>query len=247
MNNAYVTLLSSEDYLDAVLVLAASLNRVHSRFPLLVAVVEDVYTPKMEYTLKNFGCFVTTISRIEYGQETRAMYEGNSVLNTASKLNLFTLDDYDKLVYMDADTLVLRNMDDLFTYPDGAMLYYSSEPTGTSGLFVFEPRKHQELRYYLSLINNFVVFDGNLLGELWFYVASSPQHQIPSHYFYHYQPETSCPSNVIAVQYCNSPKPWMEPNHTSYSNLYPFARAYKEQLKEVLNQKEKILKRWKGE
>lgn len=246
MNNAYVTLLSSEDYLDAVLVLAISLRKVNSRFPLVVAVVDDVCTPKMEYILKRFECIIEVIPRIEYGEQTKEMYAGNPVLNTASKLNLFTLDNYDKMIYMDADTLILHNMDNLFNYPDGSMLFYDSEPTGTSGLFVFEPRKHVELKYYLCLIKNFVLFDGNLLGELWFHVLSSPAHQIPSNYFYHYKPETNVPNNVMAVQYCNTPKPWMEPNHSSYSNLYPFARLYKEYLKEVRILKERYFQQWRG-
>ena len=44
-NMAYVTLLSTNDYLDAVLVLNKSLQRVNSKYPLLVMVVNTIFTP----------------------------------------------------------------------------------------------------------------------------------------------------------------------------------------------------------
>jgi hypothetical protein len=43
MNYAYITLLSSYDYLDAVLVLNASLKSQDTKYPLVCAVTEDIY------------------------------------------------------------------------------------------------------------------------------------------------------------------------------------------------------------
>ena len=43
MNKAYITLLSSEDYLEAVLVLNYSLRLVNSQYPLVVYVTNQVY------------------------------------------------------------------------------------------------------------------------------------------------------------------------------------------------------------
>jgi len=37
---------------------------------------------------------------------------------TFSKLNIWKIVDYDKLVYLDADTIVLENIDNLFNYEE---------------------------------------------------------------------------------------------------------------------------------
>jgi alpha-N-acetylglucosamine transferase len=52
---------------------------------------------------------------------------------------------WDKLLYIDADVLVLKNLDHLFQYPNGSMLKYEvyagedENDTGFSGLFIIEP------------------------------------------------------------------------------------------------------------
>lgn len=245
MNNAYVTLLSSEDYIDAVLVLAASLNKVRSRFPLLVAIVEDIYNEELDYLLKEFGCDIEVVPRLQYSTEVQNTCAGKSVLNTASKIQIFDFKRFDKLVYIDADSLVLENIDELFDWPDGSMMFYDGDETGSSNLFVITPKFHHESIYYIHLMEHFDVFDGNLFGDFWFHVLESPYHRIPRRFGYHYNPETRVPDNIKAIHYCNNPKPWLEPNAKEYSNLYPFARIYKLHLQDTLNFKAKILKKYK--
>lgn len=245
-NYAYITLLSSEDYLDAVLVLAMSLNKTKNSFPLVVAVVDDILTPEIEYLLKNFGCQIEVIPRIYYSTTTQNSHIGHPVLNTASKIQIFDFNQYDKLIYIDSDVVVLENIDSLFNYPDGSMVYYEGDYTGLTGLFIIEPKNHRETRYYLSLLENFDVFDGNLIGEFWFHILNSPAHQIPREFFWHYNPELKVPKGIKMVHYCNTPKPWLEPNASIYSNLYPFAKIYKEHLKDVLKLKEKFMLKYKN-
>lgn len=68
----------------------------------------------------------------------------SSVLNTASKIDIFSLKHYEKIIYLDVDTLVLENIDDLFDKYDGSILWWN-EPM--SGLFVIEPKNHDSLIY----------------------------------------------------------------------------------------------------
>jgi alpha-N-acetylglucosamine transferase len=65
---------------------------------------------------------------------------------TYSKLNIFDQTQYDKVVYLDADMLILRNIDELFKYQHmsaviaGGMLPgKSTRGHLNSGMFVFEP------------------------------------------------------------------------------------------------------------
>jgi hypothetical protein len=96
------------------------------------------------------------------------------------------LSEWDKLLYIDADTLVIKNIDSLFNYPDGSMVKYPDDPWGFSGLFIIEPKNHDEIELYFHLLQNVNCFDGDLLGKLWFYIRTSPRHQIPEEYLIPY-------------------------------------------------------------
>ena len=102
-----------------------------------------------------------------------------SLLNTASKLALFNLDWQDKLVYLDADMIALKNIDDIFNYPNGAALRMPSEVIGMSSMFVFIPKYH-EYKIYKCLLDNFNgALDGTIIGLTFFSARENPEFQIP--------------------------------------------------------------------
>jgi len=238
-NYAYVTLMSTQDYLPAVLILAESLKKVHSHFPLLVGIVEELYDNNVEL-LKSAGCFVEKIKKLSYNQETINKYKDQqsaSVLNTASKISLFSLKNWEKLVYIDADTMVLQNVDELFNWPDGSMLQYDGDEGGFTGLMVICPSKHRE-DFYECLMQNFPCADGDLLGSLWFHVKTNATYQIPAEYLTHYgehiETEYLEPAkwrDIKILHFCNSPKPWIEPPEEDYSHWY--MTSYLNQLQYV--------------
>ncbi len=61
-------------------------------------------------------------------------------VNRYGKLAVWTLTEYDKVVYIDVDTLVLQNIDDLFLRPELAAVpdIYSTDKF-SSGLMVLQP------------------------------------------------------------------------------------------------------------
>ena len=230
---AFITLLSSENYLEAVLVLNSSLRENKSKYPLVVAVTENIFIPEIIEPLKKHHIFVEKIPLLEYCSFLQEEYAEHSVLKTASKIAIFSLKNWDKLVYIDADTCVLKNVDELFDYPDGAMLYYKEEQQGFSGLFVFEPKLHQEDEFYPTLIKHHYCFDGDLLGKIWFFVKTSIAHQIPDIYFWHYNPNMAVPEGIKIIHYCNADaKLWMqeEIDPAYYSNW-----IYKYHLDKIRN------------
>lgn len=201
--------MSSEDYIEGVLVLNESLKRVGSKYPLLVAVTENIYD-KCFNRLRNAGALPAKINKLFYSEKTyedvkRKWPDQKSVLNTASKLNIFSFTDWDKLVYIDADVLVLKNMDELFSYRDCSMIKYNDDDMGFTGLFVIEP-SHHYMQFYFTLMANENCFDGDLFGHLWMpFITYNKDYQIPEHYLGYVDNNYDI---IKSVHFCNSPKPW---------------------------------------
>lgn len=228
-NYAYITLLSTLDYLPGVLVLGESLKRVNSVYPFAVGVTEDIYEQALP-VLQKAGCIVEKIHHLEYSDmmKKHALKQWGesckSVFNTASKISLFELNDYDKLVYIDADTIVLQNVDELFNWPDGSMAKHPVDDYGFTGLMVFTPA-HHKVELYKILIRETNCADGDLLGELWFQTKYNPAYHIPSEYMEQYHCGLINESHVNdykIIHFCNNPKPWQKEFNILSADWYTY-------------------------
>lgn len=228
MRQAYVTLLSSENYLEAVLVLNRSLRATNSDFPLVCGMTDTIQNPTVKRILYEEGIIVENIPSLEYNESTKKKYFNYPVLNTASKINLFSLKNYDKLVYIDADTMMLKNSDSLFNYPDGAMI--KDEEYGFSGAFVFCPRNHKE-EFYKCIITHCDCFDGDLLGNLWVMTRNDPDYQIPAEFCTNFNNSNRDYEGIFIVHFCNETKPWLNPEEFSQDN--PVIQRYNNYLREI--------------
>jgi glycogenin glucosyltransferase len=138
----YVTLLSTENYLPGALALHASMRRVESSHPLLVALSPSI-APPVAALLRGAGMQVLTLQRgLDLPQmlRERSGYWGH----TFDKVQLFGLTDYEKLVYVDSDMMVLANIDALFDKPHmsavaAGQLVHADWRRLNSGLMVIEP------------------------------------------------------------------------------------------------------------
>lgn len=116
---AWVTLLTRSSYLAGAILLAHSLEKHNSAYPLII-----LYTPTLpssclaglrhECALSNALLVPTTIltPREQITNHIAARFE-----DTWTKLRVFELVDYERLVFLDADMMVFRNMDELFDVP----------------------------------------------------------------------------------------------------------------------------------
>lgn len=103
---------------------------------------EDVYFSYKDLISK-MGCIPELIRKTEYHKQLREGFlKNNRLLNTASRVSVFDLNSYDKMVFIDTDVLLLKNVDELFNYPDGSMCSPKPEDGGFEGLLVFIPRNH---------------------------------------------------------------------------------------------------------
>lgn len=116
----YLAVCSSEDYLEGLLVLGESLRRVASQYPLTVLVTPAV-SAEVERTLIRMG--MSTVRAKESVTVPRAIIERNEAhgqphwSRTFEKLQAFELLEFTKVVYLDSDMMVMRNVDDLFDKP----------------------------------------------------------------------------------------------------------------------------------
>lgn len=204
----FMTLLSSKDYLLSIIILDKSFKKVNSKYSLMIAVTEDILDTDIVETFDKYHISYVIIPVFNYSDITieSAKQKGfDTVLNTASKINLFDLDFFDKIVYLDSDSVVLKNIDELMDYPDGSMLY-DEDPF--SGLFVFNPKNHCT-EMYKTILSNSNHFDGDMFSNLWFHVKSNQDYRIDISYFYPIYCKNNENMNIKAVHFINKPKPWL--------------------------------------
>ncbi|XXG74380.1 hypothetical protein AAC387_Pa07g3118 [Persea americana] len=115
---AYVAFLAgSGDYVKGVVGLAKGLRKVKSAYPLVVAVLPDVPEQHREI-LRSQGCIIRDIAPV-YPPESETQFAMAYYVVNYSKLRLWELEEYSKLVFLDADIQVYDNIDHLFDLPDG--------------------------------------------------------------------------------------------------------------------------------
>ena len=158
----YVCVLSTNNYLDGVLVLNENLKSLNSKYDLLCIVNEEITTETLSY-LEYFNIEYKKINRIDYKCEEANFHWKY----TFDKLNIFTLTEYEKIVYLDTDLLITENIDELFNKPH--FTAGTNEPfiedecsVFNSGVMVIEPN----LEDYNNLIKITKLFDENNINKI---------------------------------------------------------------------------------
>lgn len=148
----YITLLSNSSYLPGVQVLARSLKAVESFYPLICVLSVDIdEQTETCLTEEGISCIRLSCSAIE--EPVNPQGQSRSHWNyTFDKLQIWGLTQFEKVVFLDSDMLIVRNIDALFDCkPFSAVtadsLYPGNEAWAgglNSGLMVIEPDKNVE-------------------------------------------------------------------------------------------------------
>jgi len=119
---AWAALLTQPEYLVGVRVLNASLRRSGTRHPLVVMVTPDIDESGRQ-TLLDEGCLVREIPTLRPDSRLEARYANARFAEVWSKLGSWSLEEFDRLVVLDADMLVVTDMDELFAteLPEGGI------------------------------------------------------------------------------------------------------------------------------
>ena len=147
-SEAYISLVTSDSYVVGALVLACSLRAVGATRKLICMVTSNLAADSVA-TLKE--CYeVRFVTPLDSGDERNLSLLGRPELGTTfTKMQLWTFTDLSKIVFLDADMMILQNIDDLFEREDFSACADVGWPDCfNSGLFVTRP----SLETYNNLI-----------------------------------------------------------------------------------------------
>ncbi|KAI0639251.1 glycosyltransferase family 8 protein [Trametes polyzona] len=110
---AYLTLLTTKDYLPGVLVLHKSLVDAGSKYPLVVMATPALPQEVRDVVMRR-GISIRDVDPL-YPKDGKHQLAAHDVrfAETWTKVRVFELVEYDRLVVLDADMVVRRNMDEL--------------------------------------------------------------------------------------------------------------------------------------
>ena len=153
-NYSYVTMLSDDSYIFGIILLQKSLKDVNSKYPLEVLVTSNVSKPilKILDQLELHYTIITPVKNqtmIDYNNKINQLFSRNWVY-TLSKFEIFNLIQFNKIVFLDADIMILKNIDHVFEYPhltsalDGEYFnIWPNEPHFNAGILVIEPNTEE--------------------------------------------------------------------------------------------------------
>ncbi|XP_016089566.1 glycogenin-1-like isoform X1 [Sinocyclocheilus grahami] len=137
---AFVTLATTDAYSMGCLVVGKSLRR-HGTSRKLVAMVSPNVSRASRLALEDVFDEVVVVDVLDSRDQTHLTWLRRPELGvTFTKLHCWTLTQYSKCVFLDADTLVLCNVDELFEYEELSAAPDPGWPDCfNSGVFVFRP------------------------------------------------------------------------------------------------------------
>lgn len=141
-----MTLLSSDNYLDGMLVMARSLKQARAGYPLLVLTSPGL-SDATRHTLTAFGLATRDLpGRFTLPEDIMDKIDVPRWRGTFDKLEAFNLVDFEKVVFIDADMMISRNIDHLFEREHmscanyyGGVAPYDHFTFPNSGLLVIQP------------------------------------------------------------------------------------------------------------
>ncbi|OAX44738.1 nucleotide-diphospho-sugar transferase [Rhizopogon vinicolor AM-OR11-026] len=111
---AYVTLLTKPSYLPGVLVLDHTLRSVNSAFPLVVMATHSLPEDTLS-VLERRGIPIFPIASLRPPEGLHSLSSHDTrFTDTWTKLRAFELVEFERVILLDADMIVMRNMDELF-------------------------------------------------------------------------------------------------------------------------------------
>ncbi|KAI9088836.1 nucleotide-diphospho-sugar transferase [Phlyctochytrium arcticum] len=237
---AYVTLLTSDSYLPGVLVLAASLRSSLTRIPLICMVPTNALSDYALGAVRQAFDRVVDVSMFRSESHANLQLLGRSDLDiTYTKLHAFNpeVTQCDRVVYMDADVMITRSVDELFSYLDGDVVFAAASDIGwpdcfNSGVMALRPRQ-DIFDQLVRMATTDGSFDGGDQGLLNQYFSSwssgiarpgSSFHRtarIPFTFnvtptsFYSYLPALEhFKDSISAVHFIGATKPWQQARPT---------------------------------
>uniref|UniRef100_A0A3P8RJN9 glycogenin glucosyltransferase n=1 Tax=Amphiprion percula TaxID=161767 RepID=A0A3P8RJN9_AMPPE len=216
---SFVTLVTTDSYCMGATVVARSLRRHGTTRRIVVMVTPDI-SEHSRFALENVFDEVIAVDVMDSKDRLHLSLLGRPELGiTFTKIHCWTLTQYSKCVFLDADTLVLSNVDELFERDELSAAPDPGWPDCfNSGVFVFRP----SLLTHTRLLDHGLQhgsFDGGDQGLLNSFFSSWPVADISKHLPFVYNLSASSlysylPAfqqfghNAKIVHFVGAVKPW---------------------------------------
>ena len=153
MKYAYVTILSTNEYYPGVIALFESLKKTNTKYNEFVVIVNELIDEEIINKLKEKEYKIINRKSIDCSSFISNKGYYNYWTHTFDKFHVFDLIEYDKIVYLDSDLYILKNIDELFDLPNlsGAISGKAACPEWdgvNSGLLVIVPEKDLSKELY---------------------------------------------------------------------------------------------------
>lgn len=150
MKYAYVTVITNDKYVGGLKMLIKSLKKVNAKYPLYVVIPTQTNLKKLISQICENIIECERLEIDDVANQNKTPYWNE----TFFKLNIMNLVQFDKIVFLDSDMIVLKNIDELFErqHMSAAVGGKTAHPEWTdfnSGLMVIEPSK----KSFRELIN----------------------------------------------------------------------------------------------
>ncbi|KAK6929774.1 Glycosyl transferase, family 8, partial [Dillenia turbinata] len=167
-DEAYVTLLYGDEFLLGVRVLGKSIRNNRSTIKDMVVLVSDGVSSYTKSLLRADGWIVEQISLLTNPNHVSP----KRFWGVYTKLKIFNMTDYKKVVYLDADTIVVKNIEVLFKCGKFCANLKHSERLN-SGVMVLEPSE-KVFNDMMNQVNSLYSYTGGDQGFLNSYYADFP-------------------------------------------------------------------------
>ncbi|XP_062552808.1 mucin-2 isoform X13 [Armigeres subalbatus] len=220
-NYAWVTLATNDSYSLGALVVAHSLKRVHTAHQLAVLITPGV-SEAMKNKLRTIFNVVEEVNLLDSKDDANlALLKRPELGITFTKLHCWRLTQFEKCVFLDADTLVLRNSDELFEREELSAAPDIGWPDCfNSGVYVYRP----SLDTFSSLMQYAVThgsFDGGDQGLLNAYFSDWAHKDISKHLPFIYNTSSVASysylpafkqfgQNTKILHFIGTAKPWLQ-------------------------------------
>jgi len=145
-NSAFITLATNEIYAKSALVLANTLKTVQTKHKtVLMLSNEGSISEDLVKTLKNAFDQVISVDTLitEYSSKYDVLTHRPELAVTFTKMHAFSLTEFDSCCFLDADTMVVENIDNLLETGNNfsACPEFSWPDSFNTGVFTFKPLK----------------------------------------------------------------------------------------------------------
>ncbi|KAF5564060.1 glycogenin-2 beta [Fusarium napiforme] len=214
--HVYATLLLSDSYLPGALVLAHSLRDAGASRKLAVLVTLDTVSADSITQLKRVYDYIFPVPRIRNDHPANLYLMNRGDLHSAfTKINLWKLTQFSKIVYIDADVVAYRAPDELFDtpHPFAAAPDIGWPDLFNTGVMVLEPNMGD---YYamIAMAERGISFDGadqgliNMHFGQRYHRLSFTYNVTPSAHYQYVPAYRHFQSSINMVHFIGSNKPW---------------------------------------